>query len=261
MLFRSNTDGFPDKIWLPVKVQTDLSLIGGDQVRFPGARPNESGEVKIGTRATHLIGPMEDIPFEPSVFLAPLGAPSAVAVGSNPPATPTVTATAGAPGVGETSIFRSGDAGVYKLQVVAVGTNNERSAPWTSGNITVAAGQKIGVSIAAPGTNNVLYYIIYRTEKNDSTFYEIRRVRQAFTGTTPATTVFPDLNRYLPNTSKIYIVQSTPDVMQWKQLLDFARIPLAKTRLSQPFAFVLYGMFLSEIPQRLYCIENVGRLS
>jgi len=77
----------------------------------------------------------------------------------------------------------------------------------------------------------------------------------------PAATTFVDVNRYIPNTSRVYVVQQTPDVMQWKQLLDFARIPLAKTRLSQPYAFVLYGMLLSEVPQKLYCIENVGRLS
>ena len=252
--------GFPDTVWMPVKVQTDLSKIGGDYLRYPGFRPGDTnGEVKVGLRASSLIGPMGDIGFEPSVFLAPTGGPASVAVGEDAPSPPTVAAVAGAVGA-ETSLFTADDAGIYKYKVVACGAKG-RSAPWTSGNITVAAGQKVTVTVTAPGTDNVLYYIVYRKKVGGSDFYEITRLRQTYSGGAVANTVYVDVNRYLPDTSKVFIVQTTPDVMQWRQLLDFARIPLAKTRLTQPYAFTLYGMFLSQIPKRLYCIENVGRLS
>jgi hypothetical protein len=257
--------GLPTHLWTSVGVKADFGKIGGTHVRFnvpPGLAAK--GDFKLGIEATGIIGPMGDVPFEPDVFLSPKQAANTVAIGQNIPNTPAWEAQ-GAPadaGSDVASQFTADDAGNYIYKVVACGPKG-KSAPLTSSPTAVASGHKISMTIAAPAGTTVHYYTIYRTKKGGaaSANFEIARVKQATSNGSAIATTFVDKNENLPDTSWAFLVEMKPEVMVWKQLLDFARIPLAMTELRQPFAYVLYGMPIIEVPTKLYAFKNIGRVT
>lgn len=248
--------GFPNQIWMSYQTVGDLGTVGGSHLRYNFTQAGPGTQV-LGMRPNGLHGPHGDLDFKMNIFLGPKGAPVATAGGTDAPATPTLTSvTPGALGGGETSVFKTADAGNYYYKVVAFNATG-RSAPVASTVTAVAAGQKVVITIAAPSTA-ALYYVIYRTEVGGSKFYEIDRIPQTLSGTSPAATVWTDFNNYRPNTRYAIITQRDANTYVWKQLMDFARIQLARTKLKIPYVFVLFGMPLWRVPKRIYIVKNIG---
>ena len=254
--------GAPTTILLPTQIKTDAGKIGGAHVRFTAnmGQMGGNGQVKLGTEATGIIGPIGDVPFVVSSFLARTRkvAPT-VAAGEVIPATPAYT-TQPTAAAAAASKFVAADAGSYKYDIVAVGPKG-RTAPVESNAVTVAAGDKVTMVITAPAALGLVnYYRIYRTKAGapTGTKWIVGKVTANVSGGAPANTTFVDRNDDLPDTMEAYILQIDPEVLEWKPLLDFARIPQPRRGLRQPFAFVLYGMMQYRIPKRLYRVKNIA---
>jgi hypothetical protein len=68
-----------------------------------------------------------------------------------------------------------------------------------------------------------------------------------------------DRNTYLPNTSRIYVVDfDMNEVLQYAQLLDFALFPLATSVDATTWLQRLYGVLMIYNAQRICILENVG---
>src|SRR5690606_15609195 len=114
------------------------------------------------------------------------------------------------------------DAGTYIYKVRA-GSKHGASMTTTTASVAVAAGDAVTFTVTDAGPNTS-YYEVYRSDKNGaaSTCRTIFRVKR-----TGATQTITDPNRFLPNTSKGYLLTQSSEVLKWKQLAPFTKIPLA----------------------------------
>ena len=255
--------GSPNEIWISYDTQNDLNKLQIPHIRYTG---DTGGNVNLSRRATGLLAPVPGmdgndddggfIGFKRDVYMAPSFQQLLVLTGLGEviPATPTagVAFAAVALAGGETSKFKSGDADDYLYWVKAVGAKG-KSAVLASSAITVAANQKVTVTIANPGTTDVLYYELYRSEKNGLVGYKIGETKKGAT-----TTLITDFNFYRPNTSWAFVMEKNAEVMEWKQIVDFFVRPLAQTELRIPLVYGIYGMPCWFKPERMFAVKNIG---
>ena len=251
--------GHPTDLWISIDTKADFARIGGSHVKFD-IPPNMAGnqQFRMGIEPTGIISPLGDtVNFQTSIFLAAKGGPAATAIGETAPTLPVITTTTA---VDADSLFGSADYGTYGYKITACGPKG-KSAPCAPIAVVVdAAANEVTHTIAAPGTDNILYYTIYRTKKGGTEYFEIGKIRQTRNGSgVVQDTVFVDTNETLPDTMWAYAIENTPKVWQWKQLLDFARVALARNEFKQPFGFCLYGLLICYLPIRLWGFKNIGR--
>lgn len=224
-----------------------------------------SGAVSFGHKALFVGGPQGDVPIIPCSLLRPPQRVNAAALGGNPPNSgvcPTATVTNA--GATSGSLFATADAGVYYYRIVGVGDQGV-TAPADSGAITVGAGEAVSISIAdgaasGAGTHSgIRYYRVFRSAA-DGTL-----ANSDFLGEFPANdlggssaTLLIDKNADLPGTSSVYILQNTPDVMCWAQLLDFTRRPLAQISTTIPFLLMLFGALFVKVPTKNWVLTNAA---
>ena len=256
--------GSPDQIWMAPECGLDLNKMQLTNIRYDGYR---NGDITLGKKAVALLAPVPgrngiddeggEIGFKRDVYLSPEYKKLlvTVAMGETSPAAPTagVAFAAGAPGVGVTSKFKATDAGDYVYSVKAVGLKG-KSAVLNSATITVAAGQAGTVTIANPGTTDVLYYELYRSEKNGTTKYLISETTKGVT-----TTLITDANAYRANTSWAFLFESGKECKEWKQIVDMFVKPLAQTDFRLPVGYGLFGMPIFKKFERIYALKNIGR--
>jgi len=163
---------------------------------------------------------------------------------------------AGAWGGSGSTYFGASDAGDYFYQVVACNSKG-KAVPVDSASVTVASGDAVTFTIADGGTTTE-YYEIYRTEADAAVATSRLIMKVARSG---ATQVVTDLNRFLPNTSRGYMLTQSADVLCWKQLAPFSKIPLATIDSSIRWMQVLYGALQIMAPQKNGMFINVGKLS
>lgn len=231
-----------------------------DQLRMHGG----GGAVSFGHKQLFVGGPQGDVPIIPCPLMRNVDTVNAAALGSNPPnsgALPgTPTFVAGASG---TSQFVAADAGTYVYQIVGVGDEGV-TAPVTSSAISVAAGEGVTITVA-DGTGvsglhtGIRYYRVFRSDKNGAaaTCKFMAEFQANDLGGSDETLIVDD-NDAIPATAPIYILQNTPDVMYWAQLLDFTRRPLAQTTTTIPFLLMLFGSLFVKIPTKNWIIDNVA---
>lgn len=140
------------------------------------------------------------------------------------------------------SMFAAGHAGNYFYAVAGVNSKGQ-SVVSKSASIAVAAGQKVTLTITASAANTETGYVIYRSRKNGtnatSDFREMIRVAKS-----GATTVYVDLNRDMPGTSKAYILNLSAGAkaITWRQFLPMLKFPLYPTATAVvPWAQLLFG--------------------
>jgi hypothetical protein len=251
--------GSPTHLWISVDTKADFAKVGGSHVMF-NIPPNYAGSqnFKMGIEPIGIVSPLgTTVGFETSVFLSAKGGPAATAIGEVIPTLPVITTTTADDA---SSLFVAADYGTYKYQLVACGTKG-KSAPCAAITAVVdATHKKVVHSVAAPAIDNVLYYTLYRSKKDGSAMYEIRKIKQArdSSGVVTATPII-DMNEDIPDTMSAFIIENTPKAWQWKQLLDFARVALARNEFKQPFGYCLYGMLICYLPMRFYQFKNIGR--
>lgn len=259
--------GAPETFWLDYRAKQDLSQTIHAHVKYDIQNGQSADNMKGGANATAIVGPDGDVNLEPNVFLAADGAPMSGAQGADYPATPTIDTEPTAGSGGTRSVFIEGDAGTYRYKVVAFGSTGDNggvtgcSAAVTSDPVSVAKGDAVTFIIAAPESNSVVFYRIYRTKPGGAKYFKIAEVRQAFDGPSPDDTTVVDYNEDRPDTGKGFLVEHDEEIFIWRQLAGFTRIPLAMTEqtgLKQPFVYLLYGMLEVMLPSKLWVFKNIG---
>ena len=231
--------------------------------------PNQAaaGSLIFGTNGLQIAGPAGMVPIVPAPLMqyddgASLREDGSTGFGDttfgeNVPANPgTITYAAGA--ADSAPKFRASDAGtyIYRFQPVndkGVGKFRQLSATVQAGKSATFTFSDSGEPVGS-GTNGLSYYRVYRTEKDGSK--DTARYIGSWPRNASGNTVIVDENERRPNTAPIYILQLTPDVMYWAQLLDFLRRPLAQDKTTIPFLLMLFGSLHVKIPTKNHILRN-----
>jgi len=253
--------GNPGVVWMSFETLEDQGKLMGTYLRYDMAdvvARNAVGDRRTTLQATGFNGPYGPVNFEASIQLGSRGAPAATAIGEVQPAQPNPSlATAD----DAATLFVAADYGVYQYQFVAVGAKGKSLHSVSDAATIDATHRKVTATIAAPGTDNVLYYEVFRSKVGETGVWKIADVVQARAGGVPDTTTFVDMNENLPDTAFAFMLEMSSEVMEWKQLLDFARVPLARTDLYFPFTYIIYGTPIFYLPLKMCMFKNVGRAS
>lgn len=247
--------GSPSDLWIPTGPMKDLSKILYPKERYDLPAPSGG---KAGIAITAIVTPFGDIRLNADIFIPDSKVPKADGVGKSAlrPGAPILGAPASPAYAGSnTTFFGPEDVGTYFYKVVA-GSRFGKSAPTSSASIAVSDQDSVTIAVTDAGPNTS-YYEVYRTKKDEAlaTARTIFRVRR--TGPTQTIT---DLNRFLPATSKGYMLTQTSEVLKWKQLAPFTKIPLATIDTSVRWMQVLYGALQLMKPKQVGMFINIGRL-
>lgn len=156
------------------------------------------------------------------------------------------------------SVFTSAQAGNYYYLVTGVNAQGQSTGVITS-QTAVSAGNKVTLTIAASAGATETGYAIYRSRQNGtnaaSDFRLMTRIPR-----TASSTVYVDLNRQIPGTSKAYILnmKSGANAITWRQLLPMLKFPLYPTvSATVPWAQLLFGFLRIAKRRHHVVITNV----
>lgn len=247
--------GSPSDLWLPTGPMKDLSKILYPKERYDLPAPRDG---RAGIAINSIVTPFGDIRLNPDIFIPDSVKPSESGVGKSSlrPGAPTVGTPVAAAYAGSNSTFwGSDDAGTYFYKIAA-GSRFGKSVPTASASVAVAADEAVSIPVTDVGPNTT-YYEVSRTPKDGAvaTARTIFRVKR-----TGAAQTIVDLNRFLPGTHKGYMLTQTSEVLKWKQLAPFTKIPLATIDTSIRWMQVLYGALQLMKPRQVGMFINVGNL-
>ena len=173
-----------------------------------------------------------------------------------------------------TSNWTAANEGTYRYSLTLVTDTGAAIVDMADATVSVSAGQSVKFDIAdginkahsatetgTDGANGGRYYRVFRTKKGASGASDPKYwignwpVNNEGTGTN---TLIYDNNDKEPQTSSVYFLQNTPDVMYWAQLLDFLRRPLAQDKTTIPFLLMLFGSPHVKVPTKNFVIDNVS---
>lgn len=182
-----------------------------------------------------------------------------VAAGNSAKRPNTPTSIAGVAASDSASKFSTAYAGNYVYGVHAINAYGI-SAAATSSTVTVAAGEKVTLTIT-PDTNGeaATGFIITRSKAGGSDLMEM--VRIANSGN--STTTYVDLNEDLPGTAQVVLLTPTTDEMRpnasFGQLMGMSNFDLpTDSSLAHRGVVALYGMLEVRAPEYCAMIKNVG---
>lgn len=240
-----------------------------ERVMLPTSTTGQS----VGTRVTQFVSQAGTIDLKPDVFLRAnqTKTPSSAATSSKAPPAPIADATTPIAAVGATvanSKWDSVTAGTYIWAVSALNKYGESALTVLSQNGTAivsggAAALKFTAGVGAFPTNGFRIYIGKKgvAYSSNMTFYPLFDVSAAqlasgYNGGSAG--VIYDLNRYLPDTTKAFIVQRDIEVMSFKQLAPLMKMDLALLSPAYRFMVLLYGTPLFYAPRKAVTFINVG---
>lgn len=126
------------------------------------------------------------------------------------------------------SQFTTGRAGNYYYAVEAIDADGKGMSQVTkSAQIAVAAGDKVTLTITASGAASETGYRVFRSKQaGANTTADFRLVKVV--KKTGATTTFVDLNRDIPGTVTVPLLNMAPaaDAIGWRQFQPMTKIPL-----------------------------------
>lgn len=259
------TFGRPDCIYVETRVHASLIKQTVAYGRHDQVKIGETG-ITFGTNELFIMGPYGRVPIKTAPFLFTASAAPAAASSDDSPATPVIAGGGQAPStpVDATADFKAADAGDYIYKFVGI-ADKGYTAPGTTAAIAVAAGDNVtieiddGVKVSGKTSTGIRYYRVYRTPKNGAAGTAVFLQNLPLNGDgVGGDTKFVDKNLSKPSTSKVLIMQHTPDVIQFVRLLDFLRRPLAETKTSKPFLLMLFGALIVKVPTKCWVIKNVG---
>ena len=248
--------GRPSDLWLPTGPVKDLSKILYPKERYDLPAPaNGMAGISISGIST----PFGNIKLQPDIFIPDSTTASATGVGQGSlrPNAPVVGApAAGAYAGGNTTYFAASDAGNYIYQIVACNKFG-KSAPVTTAAVAgVAAADAVTIAVT-DGGNDTAYYEVFRSDVNGTAATCRFIMKIARTG---AAQTITDLNRFLPNCSKGYMLTQTSEVLKIKQLAPFTKIPLATIDTSVRWAQCLFLALQIQKPLQNGMFINIGKL-
>lgn len=165
---------------------------------------------------------------------------------------------AGVPTSDAASLFGAQQAGTYYYAVAGVNAAGA-SAVLKSAQVTVAAGEKVTLTIGASAGLGETGYIIYRGRKGGTNgtddFREVTRV-----GRTASSTVWVDFNRDIPGTTKAFLLDMRPGqtAITWRQLLPLLKFNLYPTNSAViPWAQLLFGFLRMSKRKHHAVVKNI----
>lgn len=248
--------GQPSDLWAPTGPVKDLSKIMYPKGRYDLEKPDKNGMVGIDVKGVRT--PFGDININPNIFIPQSTTPQAAGVGkaNKRPQAPTLgTPTSPAYAGSNSTFWGASDAGSYYYKIVA-GSRYGKSTPATSAQVAVSSGDQVSIPVTDNGPNTS-YYEVFRSNKDGAagTCRSIFRVPR-----TGASQTIVDLNRFLPNCAKAYMLSQSSEVFKFLQLAPFTKIPLATIDTSIRWMQVLYGALQLMKPRYCGMFINVGKL-
>lgn len=247
--------GRPSDLWLPTGPVKDLSKILYPKERYDLPAPRDG---MAGISISGISTPFGNIKLQPDIFIPDSTTANAqgVGTGSLRPNAPVVAAPAAAPYAGtNTTYFGAADAGNYIYQIVACNKFGKSTAVTTAA-VAVVNGDAVTLGIT-DGGNDTSYYEVYRSDLGGTAATCRFIMKVARTG---AAQNIVDLNRFLPNCSKGYMLTQTSEVLKIKQLAPFTKIPLATIDTSVRWAQCLFLALQIQKPLQNGMFINIGKL-
>lgn len=254
-LIREPNYGAPSDLWLPTGPVKDLSKIMYPKERYDLPAPSSGA---AGIAITKIVTPFGTIALQPDIFMTDSRLPVDAGVGkaSKRPQAPTLgTPTSPVYAGSNQTFWDAATAGTYIYKVTA-GSRYGKSPTATSSAVAVSAGDQVSIPVTDNGPDTS-YYEVSRTEAGGAagTARTIFRVKRSGSSQT-----IVDLNRFLPNTSRGYMLTQSSEVLKWKQLAPFTKINLATIDTSIRWMQVLYGALQVMQPKKCGMYINIGRL-
>jgi len=257
--------GVPTHLFLDpyAKADLDISMLPAERFVVPTRSADGQYEVDlgIGTVATSW-GKIEVVA---DIFLAPergwfnrktdplYRAPTTARGGdSNNPAPDAPTAVSGtADGTGGNM-----PAGDYYYRVSAINRNGE-SASVASDAITVAAGQKVTLTITHTDSA-ISGFRIYRSAKDASDAGDCRYLYHVAADSS-GTTHFVDDGSWVPGCTAAFLIDMHrgDPALDWRQLLPMMKLELAIVKPAIPWLQMIYGFLRVTRPWRLVMFKNI----
>lgn len=168
-----------------------------------------------------------------------------------------VTAVAAVDG-GASSKWSAAHGGAYYYAVAGINAKGQSTA-LVSAQATVAAGGKVTITITKSTTGEETGYVIYRGRKDGTNaLTDLRQmVRIPRTGDE---TVFVDINRKIPGTTKAYLLNMTAgaQAITWRQMLPMTKFQLYPTvSATIPWAQMLFGYLRIGKRKHHVVVENI----
>jgi hypothetical protein len=247
--------GFPTALYCGYEAMTDLNnLFITKERQNLGQSPN-GGVAGFNLEGYTTAG--GQFGFRPSVFLKPGAVAPVVAVGvsGSIPAVTGVTA-AVTQQVDATSLL---PAGTYGYSVVLENRFGATAEVVAAAPIALTTGNAATITISGLTGTTATAIRLYRTTGTAGT------ASRAFVKRIPlvpgATQAIVDRNFDIPGTAKAYLLQVDLDVMSFKQLAPFTKIPLATIDPSIRWMQLLYGTPSVYAPRKIVLLKNIGRAS
>ena len=252
-----NNGGFIDKALFPVVLAKDIKELFADRQRYimNNALPNYSVPTlpPYGTAVGANIA-LDGEEAGADMFYEVKGKVVAEGDSTRRPAAP-ASVTASASGSG--SSFAGTDAGDYTYTVHAVNQYGISAGTSIAAAVTVAAGNKVTLTIT-PGSGVVATgFIICRSKKDGREVMEMDKVANSGN----ATTTYEDTNDELPGTASMIFLPKKrfQPVYTFGQLLPACTFPLAPTNTAEtPFLVMLYGGLEVRAPKQCGLVKNIS---
>ena len=240
--------GFPTALHMPYSVMQDINALYLATQR--SMLPNQVTASGFNMAQFQAVGGTYD--YKPNVFLKAGRVAPAASVGNAAtiPALAGVTIAAGAPGADAASKMTAA------THVYSFTLENRFGETAASGalSVTYTAGQSATITVASIPAS-ALAVNLFRTVSGSGVPAKfIKRIPVA-----AGSAVYVDQNLNLPGTSIAYLLQVDLDVMSFKQLAPFTKIPLATIDPSIRWMQLLYGTPAVYAPKKCVIIKNIGK--
>ena len=252
--------GVPTHLFISQLTQADFDTGLDPAFRVP-LNDVPGGGIQIGAPVVGIRTSHGNVATVPDVFvrdpdqLVPFQVLHPTVATANTAMKPTVSP---APTADAASLFGAPEAGLYYYLVTGLNANGQ-SDGIVSSQVTVAAGDKVTLTITASGGNQETGYAIYRGRKNGtnavSDFRLVTRIPKA-----GATTPWVDYNRDIPGTVKAYVLNMAKGygAINWRQLLPMMKFPLYPTVSAViPWAQLLFGYLRITKRRQHVVIKNI----
>jgi len=252
--------GVPTHIYGSPKVLEDYckTYIPSNRILIPQA----SGTITAGALVDSVNTVAGKIMLRGDIFLRKFGAPPGTANAGAPTAPASVAAAAmAATGDGEWAKQTAGGL-VVTYQVTACNAAGESTAV-ASGTTTVTAADltksiTITITNANPMATAPVYYKVYR--KDGSGTYSLIKRTPCTAGQNIAggTTTWKDVDSVMPNTYKVFMLEMTPDVLEFRQLVDLVKMDLAVVAPAYRWMLLLYGLLTVYARKKIVVYKNIA---
>ncbi len=249
--------GFLDKALFPTVLAKDIKEIFADKQRYLMNNPIPNLSFKTIPDYGTAIGANIALSGEEAgddMFFEVKGEVVAEGDATRRPAAP---ASVAASASGSGSSFTANDAGDYMYTVHAVNQYGISAGTSIAAAVTVAAGNKVALTITPGSGVAATGFIICRSKKDGTEVMEMDKVANSGN----ATTVYEDTNDELPGTASMIFLPKKrfQPVYTFGQLLPACTFPLAPTNTAEtPFLVMLYGGLEVRAPKHCGLVKNIS---